>query len=44
MAHRMIGRKMGTGATSGADHLLRIAQQNSSFKDLRNISTFLIYK
>jgi len=42
MAHRMIGRKMGTGATSGADHLMRIAQQNSSFKDLRNISTFLI--
>jgi tryptophan 2,3-dioxygenase len=42
MAHRMIGRKMGTGATSGADHLLRVAQQNSSFKDLRNISTFLI--
>jgi tryptophan 2,3-dioxygenase len=42
MAHRMIGRKMGTGATSGADHLLRVAQQNSSFKDLRNLSTFLI--
>jgi tryptophan 2,3-dioxygenase len=42
MAHRMIGRKMGTGATSGADHLLRVAQHNSSFKDLRNISTFLI--
>ena len=42
MAHRMIGRKMGTGATSGADHLQRVAQQNSSFKDLRNISTFLV--
>jgi tryptophan 2,3-dioxygenase len=42
MAHRMIGRKMGTGATSGADHLLRVAQQNNSFRDLRNISTFLI--
>lgn len=42
MAHRMIGRKMGTGATSGADHLQRVAQQNSSFKDLRNLSTFLI--
>lgn len=42
MAHRMIGRKMGTGATTGADHLLRVAQQNSSFKDLRNLSTFLI--
>jgi tryptophan 2,3-dioxygenase len=42
MAHRMIGRKMGTGATSGADHLMRVAQQNCSFKDLRNISTFLI--
>jgi tryptophan 2,3-dioxygenase len=42
MAHRMIGRKMGTGATSGADHLMKVAQQNSSFKDLRNISTFLI--
>jgi len=42
MAHRMIGRKMGTGATSGADHLLRVAQQNSSFKDLRNLSTFLL--
>jgi tryptophan 2,3-dioxygenase len=44
MAHRMIGRKMGTGATSGADHLLRVAQQNSTFNDLRNISTFLIPK
>jgi tryptophan 2,3-dioxygenase len=42
MAHRMIGRKMGTGATSGADLLLRTAQQNTSFKDLRNIPTFLI--
>jgi tryptophan 2,3-dioxygenase len=42
MAHRMIGRKMGTGATSGADHLMRVAQQNSSFKDLRNLSTFLV--
>jgi len=42
MAHRMIGRKMGTGASSGADHLYRTAQQNSNFKDLRNLSTFLI--
>lgn len=42
MAHRMIGRKIGTGATSGADHLYRVAQQNSNFKDLRNLSTFLI--
>jgi tryptophan 2,3-dioxygenase len=42
MAHRMIGRKIGTGASSGADHLYRTAQKNSNFNDLRNLSTFLI--
>ena len=42
MAHRMIGRKIGTGASSGADHLYRTVQKNSNFNDLRNLSTFLI--
>jgi tryptophan 2,3-dioxygenase len=42
MVHRMLGAKIGTGGSSGHDYLSRTTQQNRIFKDLFNLSTFLI--
>ncbi len=42
MVLRMIGRKVGTGGSSGHDYLRNAAAQHQVFKDLYNISTLLI--
>jgi tryptophan 2,3-dioxygenase len=42
MAHRMIGSKIGTGGSSGADYLSKTASQQKMFSDFFNLSTFLI--
>ena len=42
MVHRMIGAKIGTGGSSGHDYLRQTTQNNRFFKDLFNLSTFLI--
>ncbi len=42
MAHRMLGTKIGTGGSSGHKYLKSAAENNRSFLDLFNLSTFLI--
>jgi tryptophan 2,3-dioxygenase len=42
MVHRMIGAKIGTGGSSGHDYLSKTTQNNRFFRELFNISTFLI--
>jgi tryptophan 2,3-dioxygenase len=42
MVLRMIGRKMGTGGTSGIDYLRETAERHKVFTDLFNLSTFFI--
>ena len=42
MVHRMIGRKIGTGGSSGAKYLQAAANKHKVFSDLANLSTFLI--
>ncbi len=42
MAYRMIGRKVGTGGSSGQDYLRRTAEEHRVFQDLFAIATFLI--
>lgn len=42
MVHRMIGAKIGTGGSSGHEYLAKTTQNNRFFRDLFNISTFLI--
>ena len=42
MAHRMLGTKIGTGGSSGHQYLKSAAENNRSFLDLFNLSTFLI--
>jgi len=42
MAHRMIGMKIGTGGTSGVEYLQKAAKENMAFRDLWNLSTFVI--
>lgn len=42
MAHRMIGVKIGTGGSSGADYLQKTVSQQKLFSDFFNLSTFLI--
>jgi len=42
MVLRMLGRKMGTGGSSGHDYLAATAAQHAIFNDLHNISTLLI--
>jgi tryptophan 2,3-dioxygenase len=45
MAHRMIGSRIGTGASSGAEYLARTTlPSHRVFSDLRNLSSFLIPK
>ena len=42
MALRMIGRKIGTGGSSGHDYLRQAAEQHRVFRDLFSLSTFFI--
>lgn len=42
MVERMIGRKLGTGGSSGADYLSRTADAHRIFGDLFALSTFLV--
>ncbi len=42
MVLRMIGRKTGTGGSSGHDYLNETAKKHHIFSDLMNISTLLI--
>ena len=42
MVQRMIGRKLGTGGSSGHDYLRRTAEQHRVFADLFALSTFFI--
>jgi tryptophan 2,3-dioxygenase len=42
MVQKMLGTKIGTGGSSGHDYLSATTRQNRVFRDLFNISTFLI--
>ncbi len=42
MVHRMLGRKLGTGQSSGYEYLKRTAERYRIFADLFNLSTYLI--
>ena len=44
MVHRMLGVKMGTGGSSGYHYLRTTAAEHRVFKDLFNLSTYLIPK
>jgi tryptophan 2,3-dioxygenase len=42
MVHRMIGRKIGTGGSSGAHYLKNATDKHRIFSDFFNLATFLI--
>lgn len=42
MAHRMLGRKIGTGGSSGAKYLKMATDKHRIFSDFFNLATFLI--
>ncbi len=42
MVHRMIGRKLGTGGSSGFSYLKATAERHKVFQDLFNLSTYMI--
>lgn len=42
MAHRMLGRKIGTGGSSGAQYLKQATDRHRIFADFFNLATFLI--
>lgn len=42
MAHRMLGRKIGTGGSAGADYLKTSTDKHRIFSDFFNLATFLI--
>ena len=42
MAHRMLGRKIGTGGSSGAQYLKQATDKHRIFADFFNLATFLI--
>lgn len=42
MVMRMIGNKIGTGGSSGHDYLRQTTNNNKFFRDLTNLTTFLI--
>jgi tryptophan 2,3-dioxygenase len=42
MAHRMLGRKIGTGGSSGHDYLKAATDKHKIFSDFFNLTTFLI--
>ena len=42
MVMRILGKRMGTGGSSGYDYLMRTVMDHQIFKDLHNISTLMI--
>lgn len=42
MAHRMLGKKIGTGGSSGHDYLKSATEKHKIFSDFFNLATFLI--
>ena len=42
LAQRMLGKKIGTGGSSGHNYLKMAAENNRVYEDLFNLSTFLI--
>lgn len=42
MAHRMLGKKIGTGGSSGSDYLKSATEKHKIFTDFFNLTTFLI--
>jgi tryptophan 2,3-dioxygenase len=44
MAHRMLGKKIGTSGSSGHDYLKATSQRHKVFQDFFNLTTFLIPK
>lgn len=42
MVHRMIGAKIGTGGSSGHSYLLKTAEKHKVFRDLFDMTTFMI--
>lgn len=42
LVHRMIGRRIGTGGTSGIDYLRAAAERHRVFVDLFDLATFLL--
>lgn len=42
MAHRMLGKKIGTGGSSGYDYLKTAADKHKIFTDFFNLTTFLL--
>jgi tryptophan 2,3-dioxygenase len=42
MVHRMLGRKIGTGGSSGADYLKAATDKHRIFSDFFNLATFFI--
>ena len=44
MAHRMLGRKIGTGGSSGHKYLSQATEKHKIFTDLFNLTTFFIPK
>lgn len=42
MVHRMIGAKVGTGGSSGHHYLMQTAEKHKVFRDLFDLSTYLI--
>lgn len=42
MAHRMLGKKIGTGGSSGYDYLKKAADKHKIFTDFFNLTTFLL--
>jgi tryptophan 2,3-dioxygenase len=42
MVHRMLGKKVGTGASSGYDYLKRTAERYRVFQDFFHVSTYLV--
>lgn len=42
MAHRMLGKKIGTGGSSGHDYLKSSTEKHKIFQDLFNLTTFFI--
>lgn len=42
MVHRMIGAKIGTGGSSGHNYLLKTAEKHKVFRDLFDMTTFMI--
>ncbi len=42
MVYKMLGRKIGSGGSSGYDHLQKSIENSSIYKDLLNLATFII--